>query len=87
MMNSFTATAPIRVAAFPKPYLRLAVRSYTNVAATTGLRNAPLAANKVQQQTHGKRVISSTPNKTQEYFPPPKASHIQEVDSSWSHPV
>lgn len=87
MMNSLTATAPIRIASFPKPYLRLAVRSYTNAAATTGLRYAPLAAKKAQQQTHGKKGISSTPYKTQEYFPPPKASHIQEVDSSWSHPV
>ena len=78
-MNSLTASAPTRVAPL-KPYLCLAARSYPCATATTGLRYSSTTANK--------RSLSSTPQKQiNEFFPPPKAPHIREVETPWVHPV
>lgn len=88
IMNPLTTMASIRVASLPKPYLCLAVRGYTSAAATTGLRYGTLMASKKHHQITSKRYVASTPTgRNKEYFPPPKADQIQEVVSSWSHPV
>ena len=85
-MNSLTATAPIR-AAIPKSYMHIATRNYSNVIAMNGLRcSGSLVANR--HQTAGKRFISTTPkSQIKEFFPPPTAPHVKEVETAWVHPV
>ncbi|OJJ64527.1 hypothetical protein ASPSYDRAFT_138533 [Aspergillus sydowii CBS 593.65] len=88
-MNSLSTTAPIRMAALPKHYLQFAVRTYTKQMATTGLRcTGQWSANKYYQQPTTKRYISSTPRtQIKDYFPPPDAPKITEVETAWVHPV
>lgn len=88
-MNSLSATAPIRMAALPKHYLQFTVRTYTKQMASTGLRcTGQWSANKYHQQPPTKRYISSTPqSQIKDYFPPPDAPKIKEVETAWAHPV
>ncbi|OJJ77859.1 hypothetical protein ASPBRDRAFT_113570 [Aspergillus brasiliensis CBS 101740] len=85
-MNSLAATAPIRVA-IPKSYMHIATRNYSSVIAMSGLRcSASLGA--TRHQTAGKRFISTTPkSQIKEFFPPPTAPHVKEVETAWVHPV
>lgn len=89
IMNSLSTTAPIRMAALPKHYLQFTVRSYTKQMATTGLRcTGQWSANKCHLQPTTKRYISSTPQtQIKDYFPPPDAPKIKEVETAWVHPV
>lgn len=87
IMNTLSVRAPSRAAAKPQ-YLHLAVRTYSGVAATT--LNPACGANKRTSilSLTSKRPISSTPqNQITDYFPPPKAPNVKEVQTAWVHPV
>ncbi|KAJ5956130.1 hypothetical protein N7501_010409 [Penicillium viridicatum] len=86
-MNTLSVRAPLRAAAKPQ-YLHFAVRTYSGVAATT--LNPACEANKRISifSLTSKRPISSTPqNQITDYFPPPKAPNVKEVQTAWVHPV
>ncbi|KJK64669.1 Alternative oxidase [Aspergillus parasiticus SU-1] len=87
-MNSITTTVPLRAASLPKSYLHLTLRGCTGSVTTAGLRcSGPLLASRINHQ-NTKRFISSTPQtQTKEFFPPPNAPHIKEVETAWAHPV
>ncbi|PWY70951.1 alternative oxidase [Aspergillus heteromorphus CBS 117.55] len=85
-MNSITATAPIR-AAIPMSCLHFS-GGYSRAVATTGLRCSGSLLATTRQQKTTKRFISNTPQpKIKEYFPPPTAPHVKEVETAWVHPV
>ncbi|RAH67172.1 alternative oxidase [Aspergillus aculeatinus CBS 121060] len=88
-MNSMAATAPLRVA-IPKASLRFTMRSNPSVIIMTGLRcGSSTLGNNYYQHTYNKRFITTTQkqDKIKEFFPPPKAPHVKEVETAWVHPV
>lgn len=75
-MSTLTMTPRVAtlVTTLPKPYLRLAVRSYP-YAATTGLRYSSTTTTTTTKRS----------NQSNEAFAAPKSDLIREVDAS--HPV
>jgi hypothetical protein len=98
-MTSISAAAPIRVVTtLPKPYLRIStVRGYSSAAAMAGLRSGNTCllspghtstTYQHQRSVAPKRYISSTKHtQIKDFFPPPQAPHVKEVQSAWRHPV
>ncbi|KAJ6028485.1 hypothetical protein N7540_004061 [Penicillium herquei] len=85
---SVLSTTTLRAAARPHTYIPLIARSCSGVTIArlhTSHGSNNHAVSGVYTPKHG---ISSTPHhQIKEFFPPPRAEGVKEVETAWAHPV
>ncbi|KAJ5899460.1 hypothetical protein N7495_004204 [Penicillium taxi] len=84
LISTLSNAALLRTAI--KPQIHLLARASTSITISTFCSYPANTRSSRLSQT--RPISSSNPhNKTQEFFPPPQAASVKEVETAWAHPI